>query len=314
MSPSRLPSRSPHRPSFVLLACLVALAAAPAAPAQPPPSGEPVFDSELRANLFSFDNFFQAPDGVAQESVTLYRVEGRLSFRSDDASPFELYARGRFDAYSDDLDEAAALGLGLRWEGGPHESDLYVEYETDRPVLDVGDSFETADQLLASGKWAWRLGDDWQLSALADWRRQEFELTPGKDNDFLSGGGAIRYRGFGYVFSPEIGVELGRRDAEDPNEDHDQRDVWIKLRSLPSEGLYLSLRYRVRDRDYDVAEASASNFRRRDERSDWTLAADYRIDERWGVNAYLSYEDADSTKATRVFETTLVGVGATFGF
>ena len=306
-----------RRPTVLAVAAAVAGAAlVPApSPAQPPPPwDEPVFDSELRAYGFRFDNFFQAPEGEAEQEVTLTRVEGRFSARPTELSAFELYTRGRFDSYSDDLDEAWAAGVGVHYDRRPAEADLYLEYEEDRPVFDVGDEFDRANVLRLAGEYGWRFADDWQVTGLAELAREEFDQTTGKDNDFLSGGAALRYRGWGYAFSPEIGAEVGERDADDPNEDHDQRDLWLKVRSIPFERLYLSLRYRYRTRDYSIGDPAASNFGREDDRRDWTLAADLRILEWLGANAYVSYEDADSTKPSRVYETTLTGVGLTFGW
>jgi hypothetical protein len=284
------------------------------APAQPPPWEQPVFGSELRVYGFQFDNFFQAPEGEPEVEVSLTRAEGRFSIRPSEASAFELYTRGRFDAYSAGLDEAWAVGVGLGYDRRPRRADLYLEYEADRPVFDVGDEFDRADVLRVAGEYGWRLRDDWQVTGLAELARQEFEQTTGKDNDFLSGGAALRYRGWGSAFSPEVGAEWGKRDADDPNEDHDQRDLWIKLRSAPSERLYLSLRYRYRTRDYSIGDPGASNFGREDDRRDWTLAGDFRLLEWLGLSAYVNREDADSTNPSRVYETTLAGVGLTFGW
>jgi len=302
------------RPFAPVLALGAAVLSAAAASAQPPPWTEVTFASELRVNAFRYDNFFQAPSGQPKIEVNLTRVEGRVRAKTSDASPFELYARGRFDHYSEGLDEAWAVGTGLRYDTDAHDADVFLHYEKDRPVFDVGDEFDRADVLGIDGQYSWRFVDDWEATALGEWRREEFNRTTGKDNDFVSGGAALRYRGWGYVFSPEVGIELANRDTNDPNEDMDQRDVWIKVRSIPVEGVYLSLRYRMRHRDYSVGDPAASNFDREDDRDDWTLSADYQVLDWLGLNAYVSYEDADSTKASRIFETTLAGIGASFGW
>ncbi len=303
-----------NRTAVLAVLVLAALAAGPA-PAQPPPAWEePIFGSELRLYGFLFDNFFQAPEGVPEEEVTLARVEGRFAARPSEASPYELYARGRFDSYGDGLEEAWAVGGGLRFDRRPHGADLYLEDEEDRPVFDVGDEFDRANVLGLNGEYGWRFVDDWQVTALGEWRQEEFDRTAAKDNDFVSGGGALRYRGWGYAFSPEVGVEWGSRDATDPNEDMDQRDLWLKIRSIPVERLYLSLRYRIRDREYSIGDPAASNFAREDDRTDWTLAADYQLRDWLGINAYASYLDADSTKESRIFETSLAGVGVSLGW
>ena len=303
-----------RHPSILAVLVLAALAAAAPAPAQPPPWEEPVFGSELRLYGFQYDNFFQAPDGAPKEEVTLTRVEGRFGARPSDASPYELYARGRFDSYSDGLDEAWAVGAGLRFDRDPHEADLYLEHEQDRPVFDVGDEFDRANVLRLAGEYGYRVTEAWQVTGLAELRQEEFDQTTGKDNDFVSGGAALRYRGWGYDVSPELGVELGQRSADDPNEDHDQRDVWLKIRSIPFEDLYLSLRFRVRDREYTVGDPAASNFGREDDRWDATLAADYTLLDWLGINGYVAYEDAESTKESRNYDWLLAGVGLTFGW
>lgn len=301
-------------PSIVVAAVVASTFVATAAPAQPPPWTEAVFDSELRVNAFSYDNFFQAPEGRPQVDVNLVRVEARLTARRSKSSPFALYGRGRFDSYSEGLDEAWAVGAGVRYDGGSQDANLFLHYEQDRPEFDVGDEFDRANVLGLEGEYGWRFLEDWQVTGLGEWRRQEFDQTTAKDNDFLSGGAALRYRGWGYTVSPEVGVELGSRDADDPNEDLDQRDVWIKVRSIPVEGLYLSLRYRMRHREYTVDDPARSNFNREDDRDDWTLAANYQLLDWLGLNAYVSYEDADSTKASRIYKTTLAGVGVAFGW
>jgi hypothetical protein len=181
-------------------------------------------------------------------------------------------------------------------------------------VFDVGDEFDRANVVRLAGEYGYRVTEDWQVTGLAELRREAFDQTTGKDNDFVSGGAALRYRGWGYAFSPELGVELGERDADDPNEDHDQRDLWLKIRSIPFDDLYLSLRFRVRDREYTVGDPAASNFGREDDRRDVTLAADYTLLDWLGINGYVAYEDADSTKETRVYEWLLAGVGVTFGW
>jgi hypothetical protein len=107
-------------------------------------------------------------------------------------------------------------------------------------------------------------------------------------------------------------VVLGERDAEDPGEDHDQRDLFVKLRSAPSPALYLTLRYRHRTRDFDAPDASFTNFGREDDRRQWVATADLRTGERltWGL--YYAFEDADSTLPARRFDASLIALGATY--
>lgn len=300
----------------IILVCITPFAAVPAS-AQPQEIYDVITEtlrSEIRTYAFEFDNFFQAPEGVPEEDVSLIRVEGRLAGDLSRESPWAAYARARWDAYGSGLDEAWGAGAGVRYEGKVHEVDLYSEFEQDRPVFDVGDEFDRAEVLRFDGEYSYRVTEAWEVNALGEFRDEEFSQIPSKNNEFTEAGGAVRYRGWGYDFSPEIGAEWGQRDAVDPNEDMDQRDLWLKLRSIPVRDLYLSLRFRYRTRDYSIGDPAASNFEREDDRRQVALAADYGINEWLSVNGYWSYEDADSTKETRIFETQLYGVGVAVGF
>ena len=74
---------------------------------------------------------------------------------------------------------------------------------------------------------------------------------------------------------------------------------------------YLSLRYRHRTREYDIDNPLAANFEREDTRKQWVATADLRTGEILTWNLYYSYEDAESTLATREFTTSLLAAGVT---
>ena len=266
---------------------------------------------ELEARLFaaSFDNFFQAPPGAPEDDVTTTRAEARLYGRLTEDGPWRLYGQAAYTFYEGDLDDATEVGVGIEREDRRQRFDLFLQRQQDRPSFDVGDEFERVDVDRLAVEYSYRLTRDWELTGLGVYEDQSFEFTPGRDNEFPMLGGAVRYRGWGYDLSPEVGIELGERDAVDPNEDHDQTDLWLKLRSAPTRRLYLSFRYRYRTRDYDVDLPGASNFGREDDRQQWTLAANLRIVHPFSVDVYYAYEDAESTKASRNFTTSLIGVG-----
>ena len=317
------------RATAILFGLLVGLgatgpvAAQGAAQGQQPPSAtaqaagreaaEPRLRSELRVAGMRFGNFFQAPDGAAQRDVDAAQGELRLAWRMDES--LSLRGSAIYTAYGDGLEDSPGLGLALRSEGERHEWGAGVEWRDELPVFDLGEGFGgTAEVLRASADYAFRLTRAWQLGALGEWERQEIAGFPGRDNEATAVGAAVRYRGWGSAFSPELGVESGRRDATDPNEDFDQRDVWLRLRSAPTADLYLSFRARQRDREYDVATPAASNFGREDDRRDYTLSADYRLTGNLGLNLYANFLDAGSTKPSREFESSMVLAGVTWGW
>lgn len=266
---------------------------------------------ELQARLFGafYDNFFQAPPGEPEDDVTATRVEARLYGRLQEGGAWKLFGQAAFTSYEGDLDDAKEVGLGLVHDGRPHRFEVLLQRQQDRPSFDVGDEFERVDVDRLALEYSYRVDSDWEVTALGSFEDQSFAFTPRRDNEFPVIGGAVRYRGWGYELSPEVGIELGDRNAVDPNEDHDQTDLWLKLRSAPTPRLYLSLRYRVRTRDYDIDALDASNFGREDDRQQWTLAANIKLVHRLSMDVYYSYEDAESTKASRNFTSSLLGLG-----
>lgn len=266
-------------------------------------------ETELVLFPMQFDNFFQAPDTSPEEDVDATQIEARIAYQLQPHRPLRLTAEAGYTFFSQGLDDSPNVGIGLASENRPREWEVGLQWIGDRPVFDVGDEFDRADILTLAADYGYRVTDDWELHALGEWNRQEFDITTTKDNDLWGVGGAVRYRGWGYGFSPEIGFLTGGRTVDDPTEEHDQQDVWLKIRSIPVQRLYLSLRYRVRTRDYDTSNPLDSNFQREDDRDQWTLAADLRLTRQLRANLYVDYLDADSTKDSRVFETTLLGVG-----
>jgi hypothetical protein len=275
----------------------------------PGETGQPRWKTGLHVQGLFFDNFFQLPESEPQQDVEGLRAEGRLTWRPREQWPLEVYGVAGATAYSEDLEETLLAGGGLRWDGLVDRLDLGLRYEADRPSFEVGDTFGTADLLAIGGVYSHRIADAWEISALADHQRLDYEVDDGRDSFFRSAGGAVRYRGWGSRFSPEVGVEVGERDADDANEDNDQTDLWLKLRAAPVRPLYLSLRYRHRVRDYSVGAPAASNFRREDDRAQIALTADWRTSDLLTWTLYYTWEDADSTKETRIFDTQLLAIG-----
>lgn len=291
------------KPWIALVA--VAFAFGPPAAAQ---GGSPWF-GEVELFGMQFENFFQRPGDEPEEDVSALKAELEVGRRLGPDSGWSWFLNGGGTFYESELDDSTTVGTGLRYDRASHEAEIEFSAERERPVFDVGDEFDRADTVGLEARYSWRATDAWELTPMAELERQEFDLTPRKDNDIWLAGGEIRYRGWGYEFSPAIGAMTGTRDADDPNEDHDQTDTWVKLRSVPASGLYLSLRYRHRVRDYTIDDVLASNVGRQDDRDQWTFLASYRFFDHYEIFGYYDYLDADSDKASRVFTSQLVGLG-----
>lgn len=268
---------------------------------------------ELGLRFLRFQNFFQAPDGEPETNVNGLQLRAELAYRLSMDRPLEAYVEAGRVAYQD-LEDSSRVGAGLRLDGRPHAFDLSLALETDRPILDVGDEFETADVIYVDGEYGYRLTSDWELKGLLEAQDQSFEFTSRKDNTIHGLGAAVRYRGFGYEFSPEVGLLLGGRDATDVSENHSQNDVYVKIRSVPAPGWYISARYRHRVREYDTDVVTDRNFGREDTRDQLSAVIAYELTEELDVDAYLAHQDAESTLASRTFTTQILFLGLSWGF
>lgn len=292
------------------LALLLLLAARPAA-------GE---DDALRFQVSlasaTHENFFQAPDGEPERDIDTLTARVRVDWKLPNQrveGEDRLYAALEASSWSG-LEDPFGVRVGVAGERGAHSLDVFLNGIFDRPTVDFEDEVTVADLLRLSGQYSYRLTRSWELKGLAVLHRQTFEAVPANDNDLYSLGAAARYRGWGSRLSPEVGLARARRDAESESESFDEDEVWIQLRSAATPRVYLSLRYRIRERGYTVNNAASSNFGREDDRDQWTLSADWRAWERIALNLYFATEDADSTRPSRVFETAMLSLGVTARF
>jgi hypothetical protein len=273
--------------------------------------------SRLRGDLgigfLFFDNFFQAPEGMAQRDVDGREFRGRLAYDLSASVPgLELFGTADVIDY-DAFDSSSRLHGGLRLVRRPHWLEVGAGYHWNRPSFEVGDEFDQVDGAHLTGEYSYRIGRRWQVTGVGEVRGESYRLATTRDSTFVDVGGFLRYR-FRSAFSPEAGVTWGGRDPEDPNEEYGQRNVIVRVRSAPVPWLYLSGGYRYRTRDYRIDDPLAGNFGRRDRRHQVKAAGDVRLHERFVLNLYWSLEDADSPKPTRVFTTSLFSVGATYRF
>lgn len=270
---------------------------------------------ELRLNALFHDNLFQAPDGAPQEDVKGGQVEGRLEGPVGASGAWTGFGRLSYTEYDSGLDPSQAIVLGLRGGSRPHRLEISAEYANDRPSVDL-DVVDQADVFRLAGRYDLRPAaiDDWQFSLLGTLEQQRYARADGRDNDFWSAGAAMRYRGFGRGFSPEIGYGLGTREVDDPRQSYDQTEAWVRVISEPVEALYLALRYRLRQREYTVGDAAASNFGREDDRPQWSLTAAYRTGEHLLWNLYWAHESSDSSRPGVDFttQTLVAGLGWRF--
>ena len=304
----RLHAWTPRHGLRVLLAAAALSATALPAFAQ---SAVPVA-VQVRFNAAFNDNFFQAATNAPGEDVWARSFEARVAKRPTNGEPVPF---GRFELMSySGLERAGALAGGVTQDNDRSGFRIEGGYQWNRPRFEVGDEFERADITGIIGEYSRHVTPAVELKALGDLFHESYEIRPLKNNNLYNLGGAVRYRGFGSVFSPEVGWLWGRRDADDLNEDFDQRQFYIQVRSAALPSTYLSVRFRRRARDYSGDLPGLSNVGREDRRNQWTMYADVTATPHVILNLSYWHERAHSTRVTREFSAQAIGFGATYKF
>jgi hypothetical protein len=275
-------------------------------------AGIPDFKVDLRFSGGHLGNFFQTPAGTPGEDVVTGKAEARMAF-SGIGSRFRIQGNMGGTFYSD-FDPSLSFLAGIRWNGGIHQLEGDVSLQTRSPRIEVGDTLGFADVFLAEANYKVRPWEDLQVGILAGFDRQIYSRSGERDNHAFQVGASGRFFGLGYLFSPELGAAVGRRSVQLAEENYDERALWVTVRSVPIPAVYLSMRYRNRHRDYRSADPGSGNFRREDDRGDLTLSLDLSLNDRWSWTAYLSYQDASSTKKSRTFKTHNLWTGLTYQF
>lgn len=271
------------------------------------------FSAYLRLGGFYFDNFFQTAEGGPEDNVLALSLEAGIAYRLQEGGHLEAYLDSDHVRYQD-FDPSSGITGGLRAEGKPHSFDVFAQLLKGRPSREVGDVLDRADVFALNGKYSYRIAGDYEVIGQGEFRHETFDLGPDKENDVFNLGGALRYRGFGWRFSPESGLGFGKRDVQNDNEDLSQHEAYLRLRLSPTRSLYLNLRLRQRWRDYTVENASASNFQREDTRRQLVFSGDWTRGKHVVWNLYYAFEDSDSTRASGRFKTQMLFLGLTYRF
>ncbi len=294
------------------LLTFLALGLGLSAGATPAPAQESPRRVEVRLRTFGtvFENMFRVAQDSLERTIGAVSADARITVRPDLSLPLQLYGEGGYTRY-EMLGGSPEGAVGARWIGRPHEARLRLSHRDDRPAFDLGEVVRTADVTVAAASYGHRISEDWEAGVEGQIARVRFDSVPENDSDLRAVEGRVRYRGFGYEFSPEVGVSVGRRAADDPRLESDRVRLFARVVSIPVTPLWISARYRYRSRDYSVTDPAADNFERSDTGSQWTLSAAYDLSENLRLTLYADHLDMDSSRPDRTFTTSFVEMGLT---
>lgn len=282
------------------------------------------FQSRLTLRALEFDNFFLMSEDSSRQRMRAAEVDLRLSTR----------VNARLSAYLDleyilyeSVDPSSGVTGGLRFDGSSHRFHGYVQGlrkarprgaasddgRRDHPASLIANELDEADILGVGGEYSILPIRALQLGSTANFQRLSFDSLAGS-TDFYEYGVSLRYRGIGYVLHPEVGASWGERRAARDEDDLGQRALYVRITSIPVDFLYLSARYRMRERDYGIDSPTATNFAREDSHRQWTFSANVKVGEHVGLNAYHALETARSTLLDRDYTSRSSSVGVSFTF
>lgn len=299
---------------------LLALACASPLLAQPRGNGEPgQLRQEVRLQFFRFGNFFYTPIRGAEEDVNAYGAEYRGAYGVKNR-PAEVYGHLSFLHYDNSrLEDSYGGRLGIRYNGKINSLRAYVDRTVNRPSFEVGNIFAPADTTTFQVEHAVRVSRSWELGAEGRHQVQSFEspsrtpLRLSRDNTYTSIAGIVRYRGFGYRYTPGIGFRDGHLNVHNADESYGERSWFVQFETIPVNGLYFSLRYNDRNRDYTIGNPFASNFGREEEHPGIEFVGDYKPAGRLGYTLYYARENVEPQGSSGDFTVSVVLLGVSIG-
>lgn len=272
------------------------------------------YKNEVRIQELTFGNFYQASIGQPTQSVNAFGVGYRGTYRPRGMAT-DFYGDVSFLRFTSiDRPNPYGLRVGAKYEGPVQAYDVFVDRGGHRAAFDVGNRTAIATVTTINGEYTYKLTNNWQAGAELTRESQRFDVDSDEKNDFTRAGVSMRYRGFGYKFSPRVGYDFGRRDVVNRSESYDERYWFAGFSSSPTSRSYVSLTYRGRHRNYSPRYAVAGDFSARDERPEWSSFGLYRFSRRLSANYYYSHDTSRSPLAWRNFNTSFLLLGVTTSF
>jgi hypothetical protein len=275
------------------------------------------------------DNFLQAPDAAATAELVSSTVESRLVLRTRRPTINAYVQASRtiswlfmtdsqcptsgsdlvcvFDGFEPDQ----AINWGVEMSAGRVHLESRGGKQNRSPRLFGGDEADFATISWWEGGYGLTFPGRIQLNMVGH-NNDVFLQTRRTENHYYGAGSSLRFRGFGYRFSPEIGAMRSFWKTPAAADNYEERTRWMSLRMIPFSALYLHVRYRLGQRLYSIDDPLAGNYGREDDRRNLTVSADLKLSRRVTWSIYHTHEGVSSTREERSFSTNYLTSGLSF--
>ena len=256
---------------------------------------------------FLFDNFFQARGGVPEEDVSAAGFEYVTAYRFEETGPDLFGALYAINYGSEGTETSFGGRVGAARYGSVHSFYGYVDRMQNGYAFDIEETTANANITALYAFYSYRFAPEWQAGVSTYNELTSFDVETGFEGTYNQLEGELRYRGFGRIFEPRIGLAIAEREVDNEIDSYDHRHWFVQASTRPVERLELSLRYRDRTRSYQ-------NVDREEDRGQVQFRAIFRHTPRLATTATFTHENVNSSIPGRDFETSRFFAGFTIGF
>ncbi len=198
--------------------------------------------------------------------------------------------------------------LGLAHEGAVQDYKIYADVAKNRPASEIRNG-GTADRGTLYGEYGFRPSTQWHIVFDGSHENDRFRNAGNRDDSFNGGEAFVHYTGFGYRFTPELGIAAGRRHVHEQSQSYRNEDLIAGVEVIPIDPFYFSIAYRRQKRSYDSSPANAT-----ERHGIAELVGDWHAAPRIHVILYYASEDVNSTLPQSGYRTGILILGTSYSF
>ncbi len=304
--------RAPWMP-FALLAVLASTCPETTAAG----NGDEHWSFELGVMLGRHDNYFFRGDGPGSPApsagLLIVDFEGEASVDAGRGDLTFLFEAGGLITNDIDGADNGRGGAGIEYSrGGTRYSGTYYmnpnrifSEDGQGTFFDLSGYEVEVRQKFGRGFWVGAAfeSDDWEFDPSESDRDADSREISATLRVPLGGRAGVRAT-----------VLTEEKDARSPDHDWSGDGFALALELRPVERVQVFARYKRRERSYDHAPPTDSNFRRDDTIEDMLLNVRVLVGDRWGIRVQDSYRRGESTRADRNYDANQIAAGVFFVF